>query len=54
MSSSTYRDNTKSQMSRHVKQFHHNIIIADQWTKPHSPWQNPSELNGVKHLKSHP
>jgi hypothetical protein len=29
------------------------LIIADQWTEPHSPWQNPAELNGVKYLKSH-
>jgi hypothetical protein len=29
------------------------LIIADQWTKPHSPWQQPAELNAVKHLKSH-
>jgi hypothetical protein len=30
------RDNAKSEM------------IADRWTEPHSPWQNPAELNGVK------
>ena len=29
------------------------LVIADQWTEPHSPWQNPAELNGVKYLKSH-
>jgi hypothetical protein len=28
-------------------------MIADQWTEPHSPWQNPAELNGIKYLKSH-
>jgi hypothetical protein len=21
--------------------------------KPHSPWQSPAELNGIKYLKSH-
>jgi hypothetical protein len=29
------------------------LVIADQWTEPHSPWQNPEELNGVEYLKSH-
>jgi hypothetical protein len=27
--------------------------IAHQWTEPHSPWQNPAELNGVNYLKLH-
>jgi hypothetical protein len=40
-------------MSQHVKDIHRDLIIADQWTEPHSPWRNPAELNGVKHLKSH-
>jgi hypothetical protein len=47
------RDNTKSEMSQRVKQIHRDLVIADQWTEPHSPWQNPSELNGIKYLKSH-
>jgi hypothetical protein len=29
------------------------FIIADQSTEPHSPWQKPAELNGVKYLNSH-
>jgi hypothetical protein len=47
------RDNAKSEMSQRIKDIHRDLIIADQWTEPHSPWQNPAELNGVKYLKSH-
>jgi hypothetical protein len=47
------RDNAKSEMSQRVKDIHRHLIIADQWTEPHSLWQNPAELNGVKYLKSH-
>jgi hypothetical protein len=47
------RDKTKSEMSQRVKQIHRDLVIADQWTEPHSPWQNPAELNGFKYLKSH-
>jgi hypothetical protein len=43
------RDNAKSEMSQHVR----NLIIDNQWTEPHSPWQNPAELNDVTSLKSH-
>jgi hypothetical protein len=39
-------------MSQRVKDIHRDLIIADQWTEPHSPLQNPAELNGVKY-KSH-
>jgi hypothetical protein len=42
------RDNAKSGMIQCVKNIHRDLIIADQWTEPHSPWQNPAELNGVK------
>ena len=48
-----HKDNAKSEMSDKVKQIHRDLIIADTWTEPHSPWQNPAELNGVKVLKSH-
>jgi hypothetical protein len=34
-------------MSQKFKDIHRELIIAN-----HS-WQNPSELNGVKYLKSH-
>jgi hypothetical protein len=47
------RNNAKSEMSHRVRQIHHDLVIADQWTEPHSPRQNPAELNGVKYLKSH-
>ena len=57
------RDNAKSEMSQCVRQIHRDLVIADQWTEPHIPWQNPAEpcrtlqnpaeLNGVKYLKSH-
>jgi hypothetical protein len=47
------RDDAKSEMSQSVKDIHRDLITADQWTEPHSPWQNPAELNGVKYLKSH-
>jgi hypothetical protein len=40
-------------MSQRVKEIHRDLIIADQWTEPHIPWQNRAELNGVKSLKSH-
>ena len=46
-------DNLKSEMSQRVRQIHRESVIADQWTEPHSPWQNPVERNGVKNLKSH-
>jgi hypothetical protein len=47
------RDNAKSEMSQRVTDIHRDLIIVDQWTEPHSPWQNSSEINGVKYLKSH-
>jgi hypothetical protein len=47
------RYNAKSEMIQPVKDIHRDLIIADQWTEPHSPWQNPAELDGVKYLKSH-
>jgi hypothetical protein len=47
------RDHAKSEMNQRVKHIHRDLIIADLWTELHSPWQNPAELNGVKHLKSH-
>jgi hypothetical protein len=31
------RDNAKSEMSQRVKDIHRDLIIADQWTEPHSP-----------------
>jgi hypothetical protein len=40
------RDNANSEMSQRVKQMHRDLVIADQWTEPHSPWQNPVEQKG--------
>jgi hypothetical protein len=40
-------------MSQRVKDIHRDLIIDNQWTEPHSPWQNSTELNGVMYLKSH-
>jgi dihydrofolate reductase len=40
-------------MIQRAKDIYRDFIIADQWTEPHIPWQNPAELNGVKYLKSH-
>jgi hypothetical protein len=41
-------------MIQSVKDIHRDLIIADKWTEPHSPWRKPAELkNGVKYLKSH-
>ena len=31
------RDNAKSEMSQRVCQIHRYLVIADQWTEPHSP-----------------
>jgi hypothetical protein len=53
ISSSLQRDNAKSEMSQRVQDIHRDLIIANQWTEPHSPWQNPAELNGVQYLRSH-
>jgi hypothetical protein len=50
--SALWCDNIKSEMSHRVKQTHQDIVIADQWNEPHSPWQNPAEVSGVKYLKS--
>jgi hypothetical protein len=38
-------------MSKRVKGIHRGLIIADQWTELYSLWQNPAELNGIKHLE---
>jgi hypothetical protein len=39
ISSSLQRDNAKSEMSQRVQDIHRDLIIANQWTEPHSPWQ---------------
>ena len=47
------RYNAMSDMSQRVRQIHRDLVIADQWTESHSPWQNPAELNIVKFLRLH-
>jgi hypothetical protein len=32
------RDNAKSKMIQPVKDIHRDLIIADQWSEPDSPW----------------
>jgi hypothetical protein len=47
------RDKPKSEMIQLGKEIDRDLIVADQWTEPHSPWRKPAELNGVKFLNSH-
>jgi hypothetical protein len=47
--SALQRHNANFEMSQRVKDIHRGLIIADQLTEPHSPWQKPAELNGVKY-----
>jgi hypothetical protein len=35
--SALQRDNAKPEISQHVHQIHHDLVIADQWTELHSP-----------------
>jgi hypothetical protein len=44
--------NAKSEMIQRIKDINRDLIIVDQWTETHSPWQNPAEWNGVKYFKS--
>ena len=46
------RDNAKSEGSEKVTKLHRDLIVADEWTEPYSPWQNPSENRGVKFIKA--
>ena len=47
------RDNAKSEMSEKVLNLQRDLVIADEYTEPYSPWQNPAEGGGVRFLKSH-
>jgi hypothetical protein len=38
--SAIQRGDAKSEMSQRVKDIHRDLIIADHWTKPHSPCKN--------------
>ena len=46
------RDNARSEGSERVRQLNRDLIIADEFTEPYSPWQNPAENRGVKFLKA--
>ncbi len=47
------RDNAKSEKSEEVEEINRKYLIADSFTEPHHPHQNPAELCGVKYLKNH-
>ena len=47
------RDNAKTETSEKVLNLHRDFVVADEYTEPHSPWQNPAEGGGVRFLKSH-
>ena len=46
------RDNAKSQKSQVITEINRELIVADSFTEPHHPHQNPAEGGGVKYLKS--
>ncbi len=47
------RDNAWSEKSAEVRRINQENLIADGWSEPHHPHQNPVELNGIKYLKDH-
>jgi hypothetical protein len=49
--SALWRGNEKSEMSQRAVQFHQDLVMADQFTVPHSPWPKLAELNCVKYFK---
>jgi hypothetical protein len=53
ITSALQHDDAKSEMSKRVRQIHRDLVIADRRTEPHSPWQNPVDLNDLKYLKPH-
>ena len=40
-------------MSEKALNLQRNFVVADEYTEPYSPWQNPAEGGGVKFLKLH-
>jgi len=46
------RDNAQSERSEAVKKINRDLIIKDESTEPHSPWQNPAEVQGMSFLKA--
>jgi hypothetical protein len=51
--STLQRNNSKLEISQRDQQIQRDLVISDQWTELHSPWQNPLELSGIKYLNSH-
>ena len=47
------RDNAKSEKSAKIRQINRENLIADGWSEPYHPHQNPVELNCIKYLKNH-
>ena len=46
------RDNAKSETSENVLNLQRDFVIADEYTEPYSPWQNPAESREVRFLKA--
>jgi hypothetical protein len=40
-------------MSQRIRQIYGDLVIMEQCTEPHIPWQKSAELNGIKYFKSH-
>ena len=47
------RDNAKSETSEKVLNLQRHYVVADEYTEPQSPWQNPAEVGGMRFLKAH-
>ena len=46
------RDNAKEENSTAVRDINRKFVVADEFTEPHSPWQNPAENSGVRIIKA--
>ena len=47
------RDNAKPETSKKVLNLQPDYVVADEYTEPQSPWQNPAEVGGMRFLKAH-
>ena len=47
------RDNAKEEESEDIMDLHRDLVISDEFTEPHCPWQNPTEEGEVWFLKAH-
>ena len=47
------RDNAGAETSYKVTDINRKYLVGDEYTEPHNPQQNPSELRGVKFVKDH-